>query len=69
MRRAAGTEAQETERLISMLTPSQQHQEKMRKAMVKLFDTRGDFRRGIIMMEVLGSPKALRASNDPRIIS
>jgi len=59
-RRLAAPQAKERERLMRMLTAGQQRQERMRRAMAKLFDSKGDFRRGIIMLEVLGAPKGLR---------
>jgi hypothetical protein len=50
----------ERARIMRMLTGEEARQERLRKAMAKLFDTTGDYRRGIIMMEVLGTPKGLR---------
>jgi len=47
-------------RVLMMLTEDQKRQEKMRRMMARLFDSTGDFRRGMIMLEVLSQPKALR---------
>ena len=56
----SASEIEQQRRVLMMLTEDQKRQAKMRRMMARLFDSTGDFRRGMIMLEVLGRPKALR---------